>query len=251
MKPVYFIADLHLSPSDPATEEAFAAFLASPAREAQALYILGDLLEYWIGDDQLEDPFFARQCRKISALAAHGVRVYFIAGNRDFLCADRFAQACGLIILPDPSQIEIEDAKILLSHGDIYCTDDTQYQRFRKIVHSPLVQWIWLHLPRFIRQAEARRLRTRSQDQNQRKPARWTDVNPEAIEAAMTAAGVAHLIHGHTHRPACHQHPTGIRHVLPDWHHGKGGSLKRDDQGWQLLRIGDTGVPPTSETLSS
>lgn len=234
MKPVYFISDLHLSPADPATAEAFAAFLTGPARQAQALYILGDLFEYWIGDDQLEDPFYAQQCRQIVALAASGVAVHFMAGNRDFLCARRFALACGLSILPDPSTIEIAGEKILLAHGDRYCTDDVRYQRFRKLVHNRALQWLWLHLPSWVRLAEARRLRQRSQDQTGRKPAAWIDVNPVAIASAMQLAGAHCMIHGHTHRPARHTLPTGTRYVLPDWHNGHGGYLRRDAEGWHL-----------------
>ncbi|SFN39118.1 UDP-2,3-diacylglucosamine hydrolase [Formivibrio citricus] len=250
MKPVYFISDLHLSPSDPATEEAFAIFLAGPARQAQSLYILGDLFEYWIGDDQLDDPFFARQCRRIVTLAASGVAVYFMAGNRDFLCARQFALACGLTLLPDPYVADIESEKILLSHGDLYCTDDLRYQRYRKIVHHPSVQWLWLHLPRFLRKIEARRLRTKSQNQTKQKPASWTDVNPSAIEAAMQAAGVARMIHGHTHRPALHEHVCGLRHVLPDWHQGKGGYLLRDDGRWRLCHLDGSVMTCSPQDLS-
>lgn len=239
MKPVYFISDLHLSSADPATEAAFFAFLSGPARQAQALYILGDLFEYWIGDDQLDDPFFARQCRHIVTLAASGVAIYFMAGNRDFLCSRRFALACGLTILPDPNIIEIEGEKILLSHGDIYCTNDTQYQRYRRVVHTPSIQWFWLHLPRFVRKIEARRLRAKSQNRTSKKPENWTDVNTTTIETCMAHAGVARMIHGHTHRPACHEHSSGLRHVLPDWHQGNGGYLLRDNNGWQLHRIGN------------
>lgn len=237
MKPTFFISDLHLCPADPATAQAFASFLSGPARQAQALYLLGDLFEYWIGDDQLADPFYAARCRELVALAASGVPLYFMAGNRDFLCGQRFARACGLTILPDPATIEIEGETVLLSHGDLLCTHDASYQRYRRIVHHRAVQWLWRHLPRFVREKEARRLRERSQSETRRKPADWTDVNPEAVEALLNQAGASHLIHGHTHRAATHQHTNGIRHVLPDWHDGRGGYLVYDDAGWRLCAL--------------
>lgn len=237
MKPTFFISDLHLCPADPATAQAFATFLAGPARQAQALYILGDLFEYWIGDDQLADPFYAARCRELVALAASGVPLYFMAGNRDFLCAQRFALACGLTILPDPATIEVAGETVLLSHGDLLCTHDTGYQRYRRLVHCRALQWLWFHLPRFVREKEARRLRNRSQSQTRRKPVAWIDVNAEAVEALMKTAGASRLIHGHTHRPAEHPHAHGLRHVLPDWHNGNGGYLVRDDAGWRLCAL--------------
>lgn len=239
MKPILFISDLHLSLSDPATAEAFAAFLAGPARQAQALYILGDLFEYWVGDDQLNDPFYAKQCRHMVELAASGVPLYFMAGNRDFLCGPRFALACGLTILPDPSVIQVANESILLSHGDIYCTHDVGYQRFRRFVHNPKVQWVWRRLPRFLREWQARGLRQRSGKQTRQKPAEWTDVTPAAIDAALVRNGSKLMIHGHTHHPARHTHHHGIRRVLPDWSDGVGGYLLYDETGWHLRWIGN------------
>lgn len=239
MKPVYFIADLHLSPSDPATAEAFGVFIAGLARQAEALYILGDLFEFWIGDDQINDPFYSEQCDRLVALAATGVAIYFMAGNRDFLCGRRFALACGLTILPDPSIIEIEGESLLISHGDLFCTHDKGYQRYRRIVHSPITQWIWFHLPRFVREAEARRLRSRSRTHTMQKPESWVDVVPAEIDAALQQAKVKLMIHGHTHRPARHTHHHGIRRVLPDWSQGIGGYVVRDDTGWHLRWLED------------
>ncbi len=237
LKSTLFISDLHLSPADPATAAAFAAFLAGPARQAQALYILGDLFDYWIGDDQLADPFYAEQCRQMAELAASGVELYFIAGNRDFLCGPRFARACGLTILEDPALLDLAGKIVLLSHGDIFCTHDTGYQRYRRIVHSPAVQWLWFSLPRFVREWQASRMRERSQDQTRRKPQDWTDVSSEAIESALLQSGAGRLVHGHTHRPAQHQHAQSIRHVLPDWHDGHGGYLQVDESGWNMHAI--------------
>ena len=242
LKPTLFISDLHLSPADPATAEAFAAFLAGPAQQAQALYILGDLFEFWVGDDQLEDPFCAAQCRRIVELSTHGVPVYFLPGNRDLLVGQRFALACGLTLLSNPHIAEIHGERVLLAHGDAYCTDDHAYQRYRHCVSHPAIQWLWFRLPRWLRNRTLTRMREKSQRQTARKPASYTDINTVSIEAAFVQAGVKTMIHGHTHRPAIHDHPQGIRFVLPDWHKGNGGYLQRDDTGWHQCWLGD---PPT------
>jgi len=244
LKSILFISDLHLSPADPATARAFADFLAGPARQAQTLYILGDLLEYWVGDDQLADPFYAEQCRHLAALASCGVAIYFMAGNRDFLCRQNFAQACHLGIIEDPTLIQLQEESILLSHGDIFCTHDLAYQRYRRLVHNKTIQWLWLHLPRWVRRWQARRMRDRSQNQTRRKPEDWTDVDPQAIELTLQQSGAMRLIHGHTHRPAQHLHRNGIRHVLPDWHNGQGGYLQADAQGWRMLALDGTEYAP-------
>lgn len=250
MKPTLFISDLHLSPADPATAEAFAAFLAGPARQAQALYILGDLFEFWVGDDQLEDAFCATQCRRIVELATHGVAVYFLPGNRDLLAGQRFALACGLTLLPDPYLAEIHGERVLLAHGDAYCTDDLAYQRYRRCVSHPVVQWLWFRLPRSVRNRALTRMREKSQRQTARKPASYTDVNTASIEATFTRAGILIMVHGHTHRPAVHAHPQGTRYVLPDWHNGNGGYLQRDDTGWQMHWLGDSPAIPNGHSTN-
>lgn len=237
-----FISDLHLSPADPATATAFSEFLLGPAQHAAALYILGDLFEYWVGDDQLNDAFYAEQCRHLVELAVTGVPIYFMPGNRDFLCGQRFALACGLTILPDPTMISIGQERILLAHGDAYCTADRSYQRFRRIVRNPVVQWIWFHLPRALRNGEARRLRQRSALQTSKKPASHIDVCPTTIEVVLSQSDAHLLIHGHTHRPARHTHHHGIRRVLPDWSEGIGGYLQHDGTGWHLHWI-DVSAP--------
>ncbi|KAF0812733.1 UDP-2,3-diacylglucosamine hydrolase [Andreprevotia sp. IGB-42] len=232
-----FIADLHLSPADPATVAAFHAFLQGPARTATTLYVLGDLFEVWIGDDQLDDPFYATQAQAFAQLAGNGTAVRFMPGNRDFLCGARFAREAGLTILPDPTVITPFGAPVLLAHGDAYCTDDAAYQRFRRIVRNPLTQWLWRRLPLRIRNREAAKLRQQSQQHNRQKSAYILDVNSTAVEAAMRAAASQLLIHGHTHRPACHQHAGGTRWVLPDWHEGRGGYLRLDRHGTAMLRL--------------
>ncbi|MBE9610306.1 UDP-2,3-diacylglucosamine diphosphatase [Chitinilyticum piscinae] len=220
-----FIADLHLSPADPATAQAFLRFLEGPVQGTDALYILGDLFDYWLGDDQLDDPFYAAQAAALRALATRGVRIHFMPGNRDFLCSRRFATSAGLTILSDPCVIELDGLRLLLAHGDAYCTDDVAYQRFRRLIRSRLSRALLLAMPRTWRQRKAAQLRKRSRNSNRNKDYRIMDVNARSIEQAFLNSGCSLLIHGHTHRPATHQHTNGIRHVLSDWHAGHGAYL--------------------------
>ncbi|AOY00334.1 UDP-2,3-diacylglucosamine diphosphatase [Jeongeupia sp. USM3] len=243
---VLLISDLHLSPADPATVAAFGRFLAGRARHAQALYILGDLFEVWIGDDQLDEPFYAARAAELRALADSGVPVYFMAGNRDFLCGQSFAAAAGLTLIADPLTIAPFGKPLLLAHGDAYCTDDADYQRFRRIVRNPLVQWLWRRLPYRWRNREAAKLREKSTAMNRRKAEAIMDVNAGAIAAAMRDAGVATLIHGHTHRPARHAEAAGTRWVLPDWHDGSGGYLRVAEDGVSMLTLDDRPFPGTT-----
>ncbi|UXY16863.1 UDP-2,3-diacylglucosamine diphosphatase [Chitiniphilus purpureus] len=236
-RPVLLISDLHLSPADPATAAAFAHFADGPAREAAALYILGDLFEVWIGDDQLREPFYAAVAARLTALGAAGVPVYFMPGNRDFLCGARFAQVARLTLLPDPTVIAPFGTPLLLMHGDTLCTDDAGYQRFRRVVRNRMVQWLWRHLPYGWRNREAGALRARSQAMNRGKASYVMDVNRDAVTHAMQAAGVALLVHGHTHRPARHNETSGTRWVLPDWHEGQGGLLRLTQQDARLLTL--------------
>ncbi len=240
-RPTLFISDLHLSPADPATVAAWQTFLRTTATQAAALYILGDLFEYWLGDDQLSDPFDAAIAADLLALVAQGVAVYFMPGNRDFLPGPRFAAASGVQILPDPTLIELDGERILLAHGDAYCTDDVAYQRYRRLARNRLVHWLWLHTPRRWRDQQAAKLRARSQQMNRVKSADIMDVNPAAITAALQAYTTRVMIHGHTHKPARHTYPAGTRWVLPDWHAGAGGYL-RWEAGLASLH-GLTGAP--------
>jgi len=224
-RPSYFISDLHLSPNDEATVLAFQQFMRTTAREAERLYILGDLFEYWFGDDQLDDPFYAEQVEQIAAVAQSGVQIYFMGGNRDLLISKRFARAAQLTLLSDPSIIELQGLNIILAHGDLYCTDDVAYQRYRRLAHNRIVQFIWLNLPKKIRDQQINKLRNKSKKANQYKNKTIMDVNTQAIESALQRSPAKILIHGHTHRPALHQHTNGIRWVLPDWQHGRGGYL--------------------------
>ncbi|NHQ88603.1 UDP-2,3-diacylglucosamine diphosphatase [Iodobacter sp. HSC-16F04] len=227
--PILFISDLHLSPNDPATTAAFHAFLQGPARTASALYILGDLFEFWIGDDSLDEAFNAEIVHAIAQLAGQGVNIFFLAGNRDFLPGARFAAAAMLSILPDPSLILCNGQTLLIAHGDALCTDDIAYQRFRRIVRHPLVQALFLALPRRWRQGQVEKLRQRSKATNQMKRSDIMDVNPQATAQLMARSHTRTLIHGHTHRPAMHILPQGQRWVLPDWYQGQGGYLKLEN----------------------
>jgi UDP-2,3-diacylglucosamine hydrolase len=235
-RPTLFISDLHLSPADPATAEAFLRFLQHTARNADALYILGDLFEYWLGDDQLDEPFYGQIAAELAALSRSGVAVYFMPGNRDFLPGKRFAQAAALSLLPDPSVVEIGQQRLLLAHGDAFCTDDVGYQRYRKLARNRLVQWIWLNLPRRIRNREAEKLRNKSKAMNQRKSQMIMDVNESAIAAAFRKYNTQVLIHGHTHKAAIHTYPSATRYVLPDWHQGQGGYLSISDDELRLFQ---------------
>lgn len=224
-RPTYFISDLHLSPSDTSTVAAYQQFMASIALDAENLYILGDLFEYWFGDDQLDDAFYAAQVACIAAVAHSGVKVYFMGGNRDLLISKRFARAAQLTLLPDPSPITLQGQPMILAHGDRYCTDDLAYQRYRRIAHNPIVQFIWLHLPKKVRDQQINKLRMKSQQANKNKNQMIMDVNLQAIEAELARSPAKILIHGHTHRPARHQHHHGVRWVIPDWKDGQGGYL--------------------------
>lgn len=236
MKPTLFIADLHLSPDDPATAQAFASFIGGVAREAAALYILGDLFEYWIGDVQLNNPFFAAQAQKLRQLS-QTVPVFFLPGNRDFLPGKRFAREAGVRILPDPSLIMLGDQRVLIAHGDAYCTDDVAYQRFRRIIRHPLTRLLWQLMPLTWRYRKAAGLREKSRQESPAKMDYLMDVNRATIESVLQEASVKTLIHGHTHRPARHLHENGERWVLPDWKNGTGGYLRHDADGLALLDL--------------
>lgn len=237
---LFFISDLHLSPDDIAGTEAFEHFVRHSATHASQLYILGDLFEAWIGDDQLTEPYYHRIASLLADLSHRGVQVFFMPGNRDFLCGRRFARSAALTLIPDPHPITLPDGTpVLLAHGDAYCSDDAAYLRFRKIVRNPLPQWIWLALPYSYRYGKAVALRQRSSAMNMQKDRTIMDVNRDTVAAAMRAAGVQTLIHGHTHRPARHVEAAGTRWVLPDWRRGMGGYLVWHRGQWSMATLAD------------
>ncbi|WP_345250473.1 UDP-2,3-diacylglucosamine diphosphatase [Pigmentiphaga soli] len=220
--PVWLASDLHLGEAAPATVEAFLAFLELAAAEAGSLLLPGDVFDAWVGDDELDQP--APWLAAVAAgLKAAGARlpIYLGPGNRDFLMGQRLAQATGTRLLPDPAILETEAGRFLLCHGDALCTDDAAYQQFRQMVRDPRWQAQFLSRPLAERQAMAREMRARSTAEKSRKASDIMDVNPQAVEDALRAAGVARLIHGHTHRPGRHAFlldgRPAERLVLPDW----------------------------------
>lgn len=221
MRPTLFASDLHLVPERPALAKAFRAFCEGPAREAAAVYLLGDLFDWWIGDDQLRDPFEASIADAIQGVTRAGVPVRVAHGNRDFLLGARFAEATGVAFLPEQSVVDLDGTPTLISHGDELCTGDVDYQKYRARMRDPLTQRRLLRLPRFVRRAIARGLRSRSREATALKPESILDVDEEAVADAFRRFGVARMIHGHTHRPATHRVAVdGVpreRIVLPDW----------------------------------
>ena len=232
-----FIADLHLSTEEPAITAGFLRLLEGEARTAEALYILGDLFEAWIGDDD-PNPLHAAIAAAIRALVESGVPCYFIHGNRDFLIGKRFARQSGMMLLPAEKVLTLYGERVLIMHGDTLCTDDVGYQRFRAKVQQRWLQTLFLSLPLFIRQRIAAKMRAGSKASNQTKSDAIMDVNQQAVSEVMRQHHVRHLIHGHTHRPAIHDlqiegHPAR-RYVLGAWHQ-EGSMIKASENGIQLL----------------
>ncbi|ADJ63374.1 UDP-2,3-diacylglucosamine diphosphatase [Herbaspirillum seropedicae] len=216
-----FVSDLHLQASLPRTTAAFLAFLQSHAAQTQQLYLLGDIFEYWAGDDDLATPYNQFIADALKALQAQGVQLYWMAGNRDFLVGQAFADAAGLTLLQDPHVITAAGRRLTLAHGDAQCTDDHAYMAFRAQVRQPAYQQQFLAMPLAQRKAIIEGIRKNSQDANQSKEMAIMDVNAGAIDTLFAQTGTDTLIHGHTHRPALHrlgEGPAGkLRYVLPDW----------------------------------
>ncbi len=226
-----FVSDLHLRAERPDLIQRFAAFLAdTAAANVDSLFILGDLFEYWIGDDDLADPFNADICNLLRSTADMGVSLYFIAGSRDFLIGPRFAAAACMMLLDDATRSTVGGTATLLLHGDTVCTDDLPYQEFRRLVRSEDWQQRFLSRPLVERRAEVESLRRRSAKAMQAKTAEIMDANGEAIRAALISHGCQRLIHGHTHRPGYETIvlPSGHaeRYVLSDWNTGRGDALE-------------------------
>jgi len=212
-----FVSDLHLTATMPKTVEAFFLFLREQAAHAQALYLLGDIFEYWVGDDDIVDPFNRSVVDAIHAVSKQGVAVYWLAGNRDFLVGEKFAQACGATLLAEPHITTIADQRMVLVHGDAQCTDDVAYMAFRKQVRNPAVQQAFLTQSLEQRKLMLASMREGSRDAQRGMHADLMDVNQHAIDQLFVEHEVNLMIHGHTHRPARHVTPAGVRHVLPDW----------------------------------
>lgn len=229
-----FISDLHLEDKRPEITTLLVDFLRGPAREADALYILGDLFEFWIGDD------FVTATAKIvagelQALVAAGVPVSFQHGNRDFLLGQRYADSAGMSLLPETLIVDLYGRPTLLLHGDTLCTDDVEYQAFRKQVRNPAFQQMFLSQSVEERLAMAASARDASKQHTGNVAMAIMDVNAAAVNEAFEASHTLHMVHGHTHRPAVHQHElesgtTAERIVLADWYQS-GSYLRVDANG--------------------
>lgn len=232
-----FIADLHLSVHEPAITAGFLRFLRSEAMSADALYILGDLFDAWIGDDDPQ-PLHATVATALRELHQHGVRCYFVHGNRDFLIGKHFAQQSRMILLPTETVLDLYGQRILILHGDTLCTDDPAYQKFRRRVHNKFIQRLFLLLPLRFRLKIAKKMRSASQYANQSKSQQIMDVNAEEVIRRLDYYQVNTMIHGHTHRPKIHQiateHIHAQRAVLGAWHH-EGSMIKVTGQHIELI----------------
>lgn len=233
-----FISDLHLHAAQPEVIEQAIDFLRSDARSAEHLYILGDLFEFWIGDDD-PDSAYIRIQDELKALTASGVPCSVMHGNRDFLIGRQFEARTGCRLIADGTIISLYDQQVLLLHGDVLCTDDHSYQRLRRVVRNPLVQWMFRQLSVARRETIASRIRAGSQRHTQSAQPMIMDVNPHAVERMFIDRRVNAMIHGHTHRPAIHTHPLpnhsqATRIVLGDWHH-QGSVLRWSENGGYAL----------------
>ncbi|MCR1825709.1 UDP-2,3-diacylglucosamine diphosphatase [Pseudomonas oleovorans] len=230
---ILLISDLHLEEKRPDITRAFLLFLATRARQAEALYILGDFFEVWIGDDGMT-PFQHEIAGALRELSEAGTRIYLMHGNRDFLIGKRFCREAGCILLSDPHKVQMNGEPVLLMHGDSLCTLDVGYMKLRRWLRNPLSLLILRNLPLSTRQKLARKLRNESRAQTRMKASEIVDVTPQEVIKVMAAHGVRTLIHGHTHRPAVHNLEVNgqpaRRIVLGDWDH----------QGW-ALQVDETG----------
>ncbi len=229
------ISDLHLQEERPDITRAFLHFLATRARQADALYILGDFFEAWVGDDGMS-AYQQSIARALRELTDSGTRLYLMHGNRDFLIGKQFCRETGAELLNDPSLVTLEGQRVLLMHGDSLCTQDLAYMKLRRWLRHPLTLFILRHLPLSTRFKLARKLRSESKAQTRMKAAEIIDVTPELIPQVLAQHGVTTLIHGHTHRPATHDlrvnGQPARRIVLGDWD-ACGWALQIDENGFQ------------------
>jgi len=231
-----FISDLHLEADRPDIADQFLRFLETDALHADAVYILGDLFESWVGDDDPNE-HYAWIKQALRKLTRKNPPVYFMHGNRDFMIGEKFAEETGVEILADPVVHEIHGQAVLLSHGDAYCTDDVEYQAIRKMTRDPAWQAMMLQKPLEERLAFAAQARAASMARGGTLSDEIGDVNTGAIDAAMREAGVVVMLHGHTHRPAIHEFSLdgqpATRIVLGDWY--EQGSVVRWDENGPVL----------------
>lgn len=237
MQDTLFISDLHLDEEQPAVTDGLLAFLQREAATTHTLYVLGDLFESWVGDDN-DTPLIARVCEAFRAFASAGRALYFMHGNRDFLLGDAFAARCGGSLLPEFTVIDLHGTRTLLMHGDSLCTDDLEYQKFRTMVRDPAWQKAGLTLPLPVRITMVGKMRAESKMRNANLASNIMDVNADAVAAALNGHQADVLLHGHTHRPAVHKielgHRTAQRIVLGDWHAEKAWCVRANARGIHL-----------------
>lgn len=233
---ILLISDLHLQEERPDITRAFLDFLGGRARSAEALYILGDFFEAWIGDDAMT-PFQSSICAALRALSDGGTKIFLMHGNRDFLIGSTFCKKAGCTLLADPTVVSLNGEPVLLMHGDSLCTLDQGYMRLRRVLRNPLTLFVLRNLPLSTRHKLARKLRSESRAQTRMKASDIVDVTPEEVPRVMRQHGVSTLIHGHTHRPAVHAVQIGDlpgrRIVLGDWD-AQGWVLQVDEHGFDL-----------------
>ncbi len=235
-----FISDLHLCVQTPHTTRRFHNFIQHIAPQAEALYILGDLFEYWAGDDDLDSPFHLEITAALRTLSMHGTAVYIMHGNRDFLMNKHLAETCNAQLLGDPIMLDLYGTPTLLTHGDALCTDDTAYQAFRQQVRNTTWQKKFLELPLAQRKAQIEQVRAKSESEKQHKSMSIMDVNLPAVNELLIEYNFPRLIHGHTHRPAHHLHHieghTCDRWVLGDWDkHANALHCDADKTNWAIF----------------
>jgi UDP-2,3-diacylglucosamine hydrolase len=235
-----FISDLHLSAERPEANERFFGFMEGKARGAAALYVLGDLFEVWIGDDDATEKFNSVIVGCFAALVKRGTPLYLMHGNRDFLLGKRFCAATGGKLLKDPTVLDLDGTPTLLMHGDTLCTDDVDYQRWRRKARNRLLQALFLATPLERRRKLSAKVREKSKQVVADKPAEIMDVNDGAVREAFHRHGVCRMVHGHTHRAGRHEIEVDGRRcerwVLPDWY-GPGGYLEINRNQANLVRF--------------
>jgi len=234
-----FISDLHLDPAQPGITQQFLQFVARAEGRTEALYILGDLFEAWLGDDDPE-PEYRRVVAALRKLRDSGTRIGFMHGNRDFLVGERFSSESGCELLDEHTLIDVHGSRVLLMHGDLLCTDDVEYQAFRRMVRDPAWQQRMLALPLAQRAALAQQVKSQTRAAVMAKAEEIMDVNQETVDATMRRFGVRTLLHGHTHRPDVHRFrldgEDATRIVLGDWY-TQGSVVRWDASGLELQSL--------------